>query len=150
MPADLPLFFDQLVRFQIELWDAVDARLIADCALNVGRFLPLRIIAGRDGCRVQDIAGDLAITVGGVSKIVDRLVTSGLCVRGANPDDKRSSLITLTAQGERVLAAGMVSFQDELRKRVGPVLPDSSVDDLTATLTRLRAAMHAPAAQVPS
>jgi DNA-binding MarR family transcriptional regulator len=154
MPTDLPLFFDQLVRFQIELWNAVDARLSADCGLSLGRFQTLRVIDGRSGCRVQDIAQDLAITVGGVSKVVDRLVASGHCVRSANPDDKRSSLITLTPVGEQGLAVGTASFEDELRERVGSVLPAAVVEEMTSGLTELRAAMPArpamSAAEVPS
>jgi DNA-binding MarR family transcriptional regulator len=145
MPAaDLPLFFDQLVRFQIELWDAVDARLEADCGLSLGRFLPMRVIAGRSGCRVQDIARELAITIGGTSKVVDRLVAAGLCVRGANPDDKRSSLITLTPAGERTLVVATASFADELEKRVGSTLRADAIRDLTVTLTSLRAAQQVP------
>jgi DNA-binding MarR family transcriptional regulator len=150
MPTDLPLFFDQLVRFQIELWNAVDARLGADCELSLGQFLPLRVIGGRAGCRVQDIAEELAITVGGTSKVVDRLVSAGLCVRGANPEDKRSSLITLTPAGERALAAGAASLEAELGKRVGSVLPADAVRALTGSLTDLRTAIHAPSAEVPS
>jgi DNA-binding MarR family transcriptional regulator len=151
MPTDLPLFFDELVRFQIELWDAVDARLAADCDLSLVRFLPLRVIAGRAGCRVQDIADELAVTVGGISKGIDRLVAAGLCVRSANPDDRRSSLIALTPAGEQALAAGNAAFADELRKRVGSVLPDATIQDLTKTLTALRTAIHSAAvAPVPA
>lgn len=134
--------YHELVRFETELWDAVDARLRADHDLPLGRFESLRIVGGRGACRVQDIAEDLAITVGGTSKVVDRLEAAGLCRRRGNPDDRRSSLIELTAAGRRLLAKASVSFDDELERRVGTVITPRALQQLTTTLTRLRAAGH--------
>jgi hypothetical protein len=45
---------------------------------------------------VFDIAEELSLTVGGTSKLVDRIEAAGHCVRRANPDDRRSSIIELT------------------------------------------------------
>jgi len=144
---DLPLLFGELVRLEIELWDAVDARLKADCDLTLGRYLPMQVIARRPGCRVQDIAADLAITVGGTSKVVDRVAAAGHCVRRPNPDDKRSSLIELSPVGETVLAAAAGVVEDELRRRLGSALPPGGLQDFTETLTRLRAAVREPVAR---
>jgi DNA-binding MarR family transcriptional regulator len=138
------LLFDELVRLEIELWDAVDARLSADCGLPLGRFMTMRAIAGRPDCRVQDIAEELGITVGGTSKVVDRVVAAAHCIRRPNPDDKRSSLIELTPAGAEALAKATTCFEDELERRLGSALPGGDLRELTATLTRLRAAVRAP------
>src|SRR5947209_216996 len=74
---DLSALFHDLVRFEIELWNAVDARLRADCDLLLSRFEPLQVISRRSPCRVQDIADELSITVGGASKLVDRIEVAG-------------------------------------------------------------------------
>jgi DNA-binding MarR family transcriptional regulator len=101
-------------------------------------------------CRVHDIAGELSITVGGTSKIVDRIEADGLCARRANPGDRRSSIIELTPAGERALAKAAASFEDELRRRLGSALPERAVTQLTKTITRLRTAMRpASAAHLP-
>jgi DNA-binding MarR family transcriptional regulator len=136
--TDLRAVFGDLVRFQIELWNGVDARLRRDCDLSLGRFEPMRIIAERQGCRVYDIADDLGITVGGVSKIVDRLEISGYCERRANPDDRRSSILHLTPEGIRVLAAASIVFDDELEKRLRSPLSAPSLDALGRALVTLR------------
>jgi DNA-binding MarR family transcriptional regulator len=138
----LPLLFSELVRLEIELWDAVDARLSADCDLPLGRFMTMRAIARRPGCRVQDIAEELAITVGGTSKVVDRVAAAGHCVRRPNPDDKRSSLIELTPAGAETVAKATASFEDELERRLGSALPGTDLQELAATLTRLRAVVR--------
>ncbi len=141
--SGLPELFGELVRLEIELWDAVDARLLADHGLTLGRFLPMQVLARRPGCRVQDIAEELAITVGGASKVVDRIAAAGHCVRRPNPGDRRSSLIELTPAGERVLAAATASYTGELDRRLGGALGRAEVHDLTATLSRLRKAVAA-------
>jgi DNA-binding MarR family transcriptional regulator len=146
----LSVVFGELVRLEIELWEAVDARLGADCDLTLGRFLPLQVIGRRPGCRVQDIAEELAITVGGTSKVIDRIVAAGHCSRSPKPGDKRSSLIFLTAAGERVLTAATAVVEDELERRIGSVFSPGDLQSFGETLSSLRAAVRAPADGVPS
>jgi MarR family transcriptional regulator, organic hydroperoxide resistance regulator len=102
----------------------------------------MQVIARTPDCRVQDIATELSITVGGTSKIVDRIEAAGQCARRANPDDRRSSIVELTPAGKRMLAKASASVEDELRRRLGPALSDRSSAQLTRTLTRLRAAVN--------
>jgi len=147
---DLPFVFGELVRLEIELWDAVEARLSADTDVTLARYLAMRAIARRPACRVQDIAEELAITVGGTSKVVDRVAAAGHCARRPNPDDKRSSLIQLTPAGEDALAKAATAVEDELQRRLGSALPPGDLQDFAATLTRLRAAVQAAASQAPA
>jgi DNA-binding MarR family transcriptional regulator len=142
--TDLPGLFHDLVRFQIELWNAVDTRLKTDHELPLTWFEPLTVVAGRSGCRVQDIAAELVITVGGTSKLVDRIEAAGLCRRTPHPDDGRSSVIELTADGRAVLDRAGATVADELRRRLDDVLPDAELQHLATTLRRLRAADHSP------
>jgi MarR family transcriptional regulator, organic hydroperoxide resistance regulator len=130
--------FDDLVRAQIELWNAVDRRLRAETELTLARFDVMRVISAHQGCRVADVAADMAITVGGASKIVDRLADAGLCERRSNPDDRRSALVELTALGEERLAAASVVFDVALDELLGGVLDQSSLERLAADLRALR------------
>jgi DNA-binding MarR family transcriptional regulator len=110
----------------------------ADLELPLSRFEPMQVIARLEPCRVQDIARELSITVGGVSKLVDRIESAGLCQRRVNPDDARSSIITLTSRGRRVLSRATAVFQKELETQVGLALSDSDLEQLARTLSRLR------------
>jgi MarR family transcriptional regulator, organic hydroperoxide resistance regulator len=140
--ADLPQLYHDLVRFETELWNAVDARLRKDCDLTLGRFETLQLIARRTNCRVNDIADALVVTVGGISKVVDRLEESGLCRRRANPDDRRSSIIELTPAGRTTLALATVVFDEELEQRIGSVLSEPALKQLGGALAKLRADHH--------
>src|SRR5215469_7153978 len=101
----------------------------------------MQVISRTPNCRVQDIAMEISITIGGTSKIVDRIEAAGHCARRANPGDRRSSIIELTPAGRRVLAKATVTFEDELRKRLGSALSDRSLAQFIKTLSRLRAAV---------
>jgi DNA-binding MarR family transcriptional regulator len=98
------------------------------------------VIARQPGCRVYDIASELGITTGGTSKLVDRIEASGYCRRLPNPADRRSSLLELTPVGERILAAAGATFDDELQRWLGAALPERTLRQFAATLSRLRAA----------
>jgi DNA-binding MarR family transcriptional regulator len=131
--------FSDLVRFETELWDAVDEHLRTEVELPLNWFEPMLVIDQLAGCRVHDIAEALSITVGGTSKLVDRIESAGLCRRRPNPDDRRSSLITLTAAGQKRLAAATAEFDAELARRFAAV-PASTLDRFHAVLRRLRTA----------
>lgn len=138
--VDLKLVFHELVKVQIELWDAIDARLRSECDLQLTWFEVMRLLARLPEARVQDIAAEFSITVGGTSKVVDRLEAAGVCRRRPNPADRRSSVIELTAKGRRLLGKATVVFEDELQVRLGDVLPERSLEQLRQTLTTLRRA----------
>jgi DNA-binding MarR family transcriptional regulator len=138
--TDLLDLFHQLVRFETEIWNAVDARLRADFGLPLTRLEPMQVIARHPSCRVNDIAEELSITIGGTSKLVDRIEAAGYCVRSVNPDDGRSSIIELTAAGRRVLAKATKAFEDELENRIGSAVPARSLQQLYSTIVKLRAA----------
>jgi DNA-binding MarR family transcriptional regulator len=137
---DLQHLFSELIRFETELWNAIDARLRADFDLPLSRFEPMQVIARRGSCRVYDIAADLSITVGGTSKLVDRIEASGYCLRRSNPDDRRSSLIELTPVGQRLLIEATRAFEEELQLRLGSMLSPQSLEQFGAILSQLRAA----------
>jgi MarR family transcriptional regulator, organic hydroperoxide resistance regulator len=138
--SDLRGLFNDLIRFEIELWNAVDARLKSEFGLPLTHFEPMSVIDRIPGCRVYDIASELGITTGGTSKLVDRIEASGYCRRLPNPDDRRSSLLELTEEGQRMFVRAGTAFDDELQHRFGAVLPERTLRQFASTLTRLRAA----------
>lgn len=136
-----PAFLD-LVRVETRLYNAVSARLRAEHGLVLGQFEFLQIIDRVDGCRVLDIVGELAITVGAVSKAVDRLVSAGWCVRVAHPQDRRSSVLRLTPEGEKVLGASRPVVEGALASLTRTV-PAADIERLATTLAALRASLEA-------
>ena len=138
--SELREVFNDLIRFEIELWSAVDARLKSELNLPLTHFEPMAVIDRIPGCRVYDIAKELDITVGGTSKLVDRIEASGFCRRLPNPADRRSSLLELTEAGKRMLGEAGAAFDEELQRWLGSAVPERTLRQFASTLSRLRAA----------
>jgi DNA-binding MarR family transcriptional regulator len=129
--------FTDIVRVETRLYNAVSARLRAERGIGLGQFEFLEVIDRVPGCRVLDIAGELAITVGAVSKAVDRLVAAGWCLRDAHPQDRRSSVIRLTPQGEKELATSRPIVESELISLTA-VVPAEDMSRIASALAGLR------------
>lgn len=143
-----PLYplFSELTRLETELWDALDSRLRKEHGLPMSRFEPMAVVDRLGACRVFDVASALAITVGGTSKLIDRIEKAGYCRRRSNPDDRRSSLIELTADGRMLLERARKTVEAELYLRLNPVLTEQTTHDLVELLGQLRNANRSMAA----
>jgi MarR family transcriptional regulator, organic hydroperoxide resistance regulator len=118
--SDLRRLFNDIVRFEIELWNSIDTRLKREFDLPLTHFEPMAVIDTLPGCRVYDIARELGITTGGTSKLVDRIEANGYCRRLPNPADRRSSLLELTPEGQRLFAEAGVAFDAHPPSRCWP------------------------------
>ncbi|MDK1475349.1 MarR family transcriptional regulator [Streptomyces sp. 549] len=141
--ADLKRLYRELVSLEIELWNGIEARLRAEHDLPLTSFEVLHLLLRHPGPRIQDIAEEFSITVGGTSKVVDRLEAAGLCARRANPHDRRSSIVELTPEGRELVSGAVKVFEEELELRIGSVIPEHSVRELSEVLGTLRAAGRA-------
>jgi DNA-binding MarR family transcriptional regulator len=64
----------------------------------------------------SDLTGALMLTSSGTTKRLDRLERAGLIARTPDPDDRRGTLITLTAAGrERIDAVTAAHLENERR-----------------------------------
>ncbi|SDK91475.1 MarR family winged helix-turn-helix transcriptional regulator [Arthrobacter sp. ok362] len=138
--ADFYPLFSTLTRLETELWDAVDARLRQECGLPLGRYEAMVVVTSLGTCRVFDIASALSITVGGASKLVDRIEAAGYCSRKLNPGDRRSSLLEPTAAGAAVVEQGRQVVEAELARWFTPALTKQEAGTLHELLARLRSA----------
>jgi DNA-binding MarR family transcriptional regulator len=132
--------FDDLVRLETDLWNAVDARLRGETGVPLGTFNVLLVLESTHACRVNDIAEKLAITVGGASQAVDRIEQKGLCKRQQDSADRRSSIVSLTALGKGKLSQASPVFDDELGLWLNVPGTQKEFQHFTAVLARLRAA----------
>jgi DNA-binding MarR family transcriptional regulator len=136
--VDVVGLFRDLVRLETELWNRVDARVHREHGLPLAWLEVMQVVSTTPGCRVLDVSEALFITVGGASKVVDKVQAGGWCRRLPNPSDGRSSLIELTDSGESLLEAANVTFEDALAAYLGAAAPTGELTRLSNTLGRLR------------
>lgn len=127
-----------LVRLEAELWERVDRRLRSDHDLPLSWIEPMQVMDRVADCRVADIAEELSTTVGGVSKLVDRVERTGWCVRSPNPSDARSSVLSLSSAGRRVVDAAERSFDHELATLLGAAVSAKRLASFATTVRDVR------------
>lgn len=141
-PAAFYPLFSTLTRLETELWDSVDARLRDECGLPLGRYEAMVVVASVGECRVFDVASALSITVGGASKLIDRVEAAGFCSRRMNPGDRRSSLLELTPEGSAVVDQARPVVEAELARWFTPGLTTQETNLLLELLARVRSAQR--------
>jgi DNA-binding MarR family transcriptional regulator len=133
----------ELIRLEIALWDRVNARLQESHELSLAFFEPLHVISGEPegSMRVGDLARELRITVGGASKLVDRMEKAELIAREPDPDDRRASRVALTAAGKRKLNAAVKSYEAEVAAILRGVLSPDEQRQMSRYASRLLTAI---------
>ena len=136
---DLASLFSNLVRLEISLWNDIDRKLKATHGLPLGWFIPMRAVSlSKAGhLRVNQIAEALMVTVGGTSKLIDRITEAGYFQRQPDPEDRRASRIVLTAAGKRMLAAAAKTQRSELERLIGRTLDTNEQQTFASAIERL-------------
>jgi MarR family multiple antibiotic resistance transcriptional regulator len=135
-------FFDDLVRCETRLYNAIGEKLRVEHGITAAQFEFLRYLRDHPRSRVADVAATFAAGIGAISKMTDRLEARGWVARLPNPADGRSSLISLTTSGAALAAEAERTFNDRLAELIAPVISAGQVDAARAALAALRRALE--------
>jgi MarR family multiple antibiotic resistance transcriptional regulator len=135
-------FFDDLVRSETRIYNAVTDRLRAEHGIVASQYELLRFLRDHPESRVADIATAFAIGIGAASKGIDRHEAQGWVVRLPNPADRRSSLISLTDRGAALVAEAEQTFHGHLEELITAAIGAEQVATVGATLAVLRRALE--------
>jgi len=87
--------------------------------LTVAQLRVLLVLYTEGPSRMSSIASSIGIAVSTATGIMDNLVRKGLVIRGANPEDRRLVICTLSSQGQetinRLWALGQFQIEKLLR-----------------------------------
>lgn len=145
----LAAFFDDLVRCETRLYNAVNDKLRAEHGIVASQFEMLRYLRDHPESRVADIATAFAIGIGAASKGVDRHEAQGWVARLPNPADRRSSLISLTERGAELVTEAEDSFHGQLEELITGAIGAAEVASVGAALGVLRRALEEARVGVP-
>lgn len=85
---------------------AVSARSLAavEESLTLPQFRMLVVLDAGGPLSLSGLAGELGVQPSTAMRMIDRLVTTGVVARGVSAEDRRTSMISLTPDGRRVVA----------------------------------------------
>jgi DNA-binding MarR family transcriptional regulator len=97
--------------------------------MTVAQLRVLLLLHAEGPSQMSSIASSLGIAVSTATGIVDNLVRKGLVTRGADPEDRRLVICTLSPQGEETINRMWTLGQSQMKK----LLQCLSVEQLKKT-----------------
>jgi DNA-binding MarR family transcriptional regulator len=79
------------------------ARKLTDLDVTVAEWVVLRTLYGRDPLAPSQVASELGLTRGAITRLADRLLVRGLIERTPSPADGRAQTLTLTTRGANLV-----------------------------------------------
>jgi MarR family 2-MHQ and catechol resistance regulon transcriptional repressor len=131
--------FGRLVEAHATLGRRTGRSLEQRCGIPTAWFEVLLRIARADGAQVSmgGLAQQVALTSGGITRLLDRMVEAGLVQRLPCPTDRRVQFAALTDQGRSKLDEALLVHSADLRE-VFAGFTAQDLDDLDGLLDRLR------------
>lgn len=141
-PADDALIttYGRLVEAHSHLGRQLGRSLEQQAGVPQTWFEVLLRISRADGSQVSmgSLAQQVALTSGGITRLLDRMIDAGLVERVACPTDRRVAFAALTAQGAELLERASSVHAGDLRQ-VFSAFSDADLQTLDDLLDRLRA-----------
>jgi DNA-binding MarR family transcriptional regulator len=100
----------------------------------------LRLEAADGGLRMSEISESLVLSRGGTTKVVDRLEAMGLAERRADPEDRRATLVSITADGREALSRARPIIDAALHEGWGAHLSEAEAQMVVDIIERVREA----------
>ncbi len=128
-----------LVRTHRRLTDTLGRELEQSVGIPLVFFdVLIHVGAAPDGrLTMSRLSSDVALTTGGVTRLVDRMVDAGLVERQNCPSDRRSVHVVLTAEGRTLLNQAVAAHIDGIDRHLMAHLDDADRAALAAALGKV-------------
>src|SRR5271167_1998220 len=128
-----------IVRTHRRLTDSLGRELEQNVGIPLVFFDVLIHVGGAPENRLtmSRLSADVALTTGGVTRLVDRMVEAGLVARENCPSDRRSIYVVLTPEGHAVLARAVAEHIEGIDRHLVAHLSDGDRAALEAALLKV-------------
>lgn len=131
--------FGRLVEAHAALTRRAGRSLELSCGIPQAWLEVLLRVSRADGSQVSmgSLAQQVALTSGGITRLLDRMTDAGLVRRVPSPTDRRVQFAALTDQGRAKLDEALLVHTADLRHAFAAFTPQD-LDDLDRLMDRLR------------
>jgi MarR family 2-MHQ and catechol resistance regulon transcriptional repressor len=128
-----------IIRTHRGLTDNLGRELEQNVGIPLVFFDVLIHVGGAPESRLtmSKLSSDVALTTGGVTRLVDRMVEAGLVARQNCPSDRRSIHVVLTPQGQAVLDRAVAAHIDSIDRHLVAHLNAADRTALEAALMKI-------------
>ena len=143
-----------LLEAHAAVTDLLERELEQELGLPLSKFEVLLKLADAPGGRMRmlELADSVLLSKSGLSRLIDRMVESGLVRRERCPSDRRGAFAVITDEGGRVLRRAAPVHLRGIQEHFARHLEDGEVRQLTSLLGKVNAAAResGSARQCPS
>jgi DNA-binding MarR family transcriptional regulator len=100
-----------------------------EVSLTIAQIKSMFFIANENSVNFRTLAKALKVTPSNVTGIIDRLVEQQLVSRKENPEDRRMSMLQLTAKGTKLIS-GLREMRDTQMLKVLKNLPEDELNTI--------------------
>jgi MarR family 2-MHQ and catechol resistance regulon transcriptional repressor len=130
--------FVRLLRANAAVTRRLSTQLTADHGLSLSAYEALLVLSrSEEGMRRVDLADDLLLTAGGVTRLLDGLERDGLVARRQCDTDRRVSYAVLTETGRDRLRRASESHTRQIGELMGAALDGEQLAQLAGLLDRI-------------
>jgi DNA-binding MarR family transcriptional regulator len=139
-----------LLRVHTLLYRELDRRLVKSSGMPISTYdVLLRLAwAGSSGVRMSELATQLLMTTGGLTRLVDRLETDGLVTRTRTAHDLRGYEARITPAGRKALRSANQRHLADVRELFLDHVTKEQLEALAEVWRRVKAA-NADLDQIP-
>jgi DNA-binding MarR family transcriptional regulator len=101
----------------------VSQETLAPWDINPSQFRALRVLRRYGVMRLSELSDHLHIAARSATEVIDALEAGGLAERRPDPDDRRATLVEMTAHGSSVLGAIRAARGTETERAFGRLSP---------------------------
>jgi len=125
---------------------AITSRVLdaLDTSISQAGLRALLVLDDHGGCTLSDLAHRVPLSQSATSRMVERLVGSGLVERSARPEDRRQIQVAMTRQGRELVDV----LTERRRNVIESIAAGMSATDLAA-LRRGLTAFEAASGDIP-
>lgn len=117
----------RLLSAQRSIENEVRERLRVEHGTTLPRFdVMAALYRSEQGLKMSELSGELKVSNGNVTGIVDRLVNDGLIVRAPVPGDRRAMLVRLTQKGRETFAGMAAEHESWISDLLCGVSPEEA------------------------
>jgi DNA-binding MarR family transcriptional regulator len=135
--------FGVLLEAMAQLNRTFDRSLRQHAGLNQSLFEGLLRIERSGGqLSMGELADQVALTSGGVTRMVARLVEAGYAERRSCETDRRVQYVAITEDGRAVLSHALAIHLGDLEEHFTGKISDNERDTIVSVMERIRNASH--------
>jgi DNA-binding MarR family transcriptional regulator len=128
------------LRLHTVLYQELDRRLIAGQQMPLSTYdVLLRLVRARNGLRMSELAKQVFMTTGGLTRMADRLERDGLIARVRSTEDLRGYEARVTPAGRKAFKRANRQHLEDVRQLYLAHLTPEQLEVLAEVWRRIRA-----------